>query len=137
MDDSDDTFFQAFHRDIKNIGHAIFFRKKILGIRDERKIEIRDACDTKKVVTLGGADEVEREELIDQLEHDVNLMEPKSEDDLEEHLVNEIDYLVGCVFKQNTETKTQREIVDILIKNDNLYAIRKALADYVMHHRIL
>ena len=137
MDDSDDTFFQAFHRDIKNIGHAIFFRKKILGIRDERKIEIRDAYDAKKVVTLGGADEVEREELVDQIEHDVNLSEPKSEDDLEAHLVNEIDYLMGCVFKHNAEAKTQREMVDILINNDNLYSIRKALSDYVMQHRIL
>lgn len=137
MDESDDTFFQAFHRDIKNIGHAIFFRKKILGIRDERKVEIRDAYDAKKVVTLGGADEVEREELVDRIEHDVNLRDPQSQDDLDEHIVNEIDYLIGCIFKHNTESKTQREVVDILINNDNLYSIRKALGDYVMHHRIL
>ena len=34
VDDSDETFFQAFYQDIKQIGHSIFFRKKILGIKD-------------------------------------------------------------------------------------------------------
>ena len=88
-------------------------------------------------MTLGGADEVEREDLIDQIEHDVNMRDPGDEDDLEEDLVNEIDYLIGCVFKLNTDAKTQGEMVDILINNGNLYGIRKALTDYVMQHRIL
>ena len=93
--------------------------------------------DARKMVSVGAADEVEREELVEQVEQDIDLQDPKSEEDLEGRLVNEIDYLIGCAMKHNADAKTQKDLVDILISNDNFYSIRKALSEYVMVHRFL
>ena len=55
---------------------------------------------------------------------DLDLKNYNTQEEYEEDLANEIDYIIGVVLKKSNQT-FQSELIDILIKSESLLAMRR------------
>jgi len=110
VDDSDEIFFEAYAPDMKIISRAINLRKRILGIRDQ---------DTNQ-----------------DMDEDLCVNNFTSEEEYEEELVNQIDYMIGLIIRK-TNTQYQPDVGYVLANSSSFMEMRNNLIRLIIRNKIV